>query len=118
MQIRNKRPKRKVSAKLRYDREPPEAPNDVWAIIARQAMQSIAERDFLSDQLFDGSKIRILTIVDAFSKLSPAIDVRSRYTGRTSERLSRLRPNMAYQERYALIRGLSSYRRIWIYGPI
>jgi putative transposase len=37
--------------------------------------------DFLSDQLFDGSKIRILTIVDAFSKVSPAIDVRSRYTG-------------------------------------
>ena len=37
--------------------------------------------DFLSDQLFDGSKIRILTIVDAFSKLSPAIDVRQRYRG-------------------------------------
>lgn len=37
--------------------------------------------DFLSDQLFDGSKIRILTIVDAFSRLSPAIDVRHRYSG-------------------------------------
>ena len=37
--------------------------------------------DFLSDQLFDGSKIRILTIVDAFSKLSPANDVRQRYRG-------------------------------------
>ena len=37
--------------------------------------------DFLSDQLFDGSKVRILTIVDAFSKLSPAIDVRQRYRG-------------------------------------
>jgi putative transposase len=36
---------------------------------------------FLSDQLFDGRKIRILTIVDVFSKLSPAIDVRFRYTG-------------------------------------
>ena len=32
--------------------------------------------DFLSDQLIDGSKIRVLTIVDAFSRLSPAIDVR------------------------------------------
>lgn len=51
----------KVSAKLRDDRKPPSAPNDVWAM------------DFLSDQLFDGSKIRILTIVDAFSKPSPAI---------------------------------------------
>jgi len=37
--------------------------------------------DFLSDQLFDGSKIRILTIVDAFSKVLPAIDVRQRYRG-------------------------------------
>jgi putative transposase len=37
--------------------------------------------DFLSDQLFDSCKIRVLTIVDAFSKVSPAIDVRPRYTG-------------------------------------
>ncbi len=69
LQIRNKRPKRKVSAKLREDRKAPAAANEVWAM------------DFLSDQLFDGSKIRILTIVDAFSKLSPAIDVRQRYRG-------------------------------------
>ena len=69
LQIRNKRPKRKVSAKLREDRRPPAGPTDVWAM------------DFLSDQLFDGRKIRILTIVDAFSKVSPVIDVRARYTG-------------------------------------
>jgi putative transposase len=37
--------------------------------------------DFLSDKLFDGSKIRNLTIVNACSKLLPAIDVRTRYTG-------------------------------------
>ncbi len=69
LQIRNKRPKRKVSAKLREDRRRRRAPNDVWAM------------GFLSDQLFDGPKIRILTIVDAFSRLSPAIDVHHRYTG-------------------------------------
>nr|WP_246742709.1 IS3 family transposase [Microvirga splendida] len=69
LQIRNKCPKRKVAAKVRSDRKLPEAPNEVWAM------------DFLSDQLFDGRKIRILTIVDAFSKLSPAIDVRFCYTG-------------------------------------
>ena len=69
LQIRNKRPKRKVAAKLREDRRPPCAPNDVWAM------------DFLSDQLFDGRKIRVLTIVDAYSKVSPAIDARARYTG-------------------------------------
>ena len=64
LQIRNKRPKQKVAAKLREDCQAPTAPNQVWAM------------DFLSDQLFDGSKIRILAIVDAFSRLSPAIDVR------------------------------------------
>lgn len=69
LQIRNRRPKRKVAAKLREDRHPPTAPNQVWSM------------DFLSDQLFDGSKIRILAIVDAFSRLSPAIDVRQRYRG-------------------------------------
>ena len=37
--------------------------------------------DFMSDQLFDGRRIRILTIVDAFSRLSPAIDVRQSYRG-------------------------------------
>lgn len=49
--------------------------------------------DFLSDQLFDGRKIRILTIVDTYSKVSPAIDVRPRYTGadvvRTLEHVAR-----------------------------
>jgi len=37
--------------------------------------------EFLSDQLFNGSKIHVLAIVDAFSRLSPAIDVRQRYRG-------------------------------------
>lgn len=32
LQIRNKRPKRKVSAKLREDRRPPQGPNEVWAM--------------------------------------------------------------------------------------
>ena len=70
LQIRNKHSKRKVTAKLREDREAPEGPNEVWSM------------DFLSDQLFDGSKIRVLTIVDAYSKLSSAIDVCQQYRGR------------------------------------
>ena len=37
--------------------------------------------DFLSDQLFDGRKIRVLTIVDNFTRVSPAIDVRLSYRG-------------------------------------
>nr|WP_173861882.1 hypothetical protein [Notoacmeibacter marinus] len=60
LQIRNKRPKRKVSAKLREDRRPPQGSNDVWLM------------DFLSDRLFDGRKIRGLITVGAFSKIAPA----------------------------------------------
>ena len=68
-QLRNKTPKRKVSAELREDRYRATAPNEVWAM------------DFMSDQLFDGRRIRILTVVDAFTRVSPAIDVRQNYRG-------------------------------------
>jgi putative transposase len=37
--------------------------------------------DFVHDQLFDGRKIRVLTIVDTFTRLSPAIDVRQSFRG-------------------------------------
>jgi putative transposase len=69
LQLRNKSPKRKVSAKLRDDRVIATAANECWSM------------DFLSDQLFDGRKIRVLTIVDNFTRLSPAIDVRLSYRG-------------------------------------
>lgn len=50
--------------------------------------------DFLSDQLFNGRRIRILTIVDAFSRLASAIDVRPHYCGtdvvETLERVTRV----------------------------
>lgn len=69
LQLRNKTPKRKVKAKLREDRVVATAPNECWSM------------DFLSDQLFDGRKIRVLSIVDNFTRLSPALDVRFSYRG-------------------------------------
>ena len=47
LQLRHKTPKRRVAAKLREDRSPPAAPNQVCAM------------GFLSDQLFNGRKIWI-----------------------------------------------------------
>ena len=67
LQLRNKTPKRKVSAKLRSDRTLAKRQNEVWAM------------DFMSDQLFDGTRLRILTIVDAFTRFSPAIDARKSF---------------------------------------
>ena len=69
MQLRNKTPKRRVKAKLRDDRRPAVAPNETWAM------------DFLHDQLATGHKIRVLTIVDTFSRYSPALDARTSYRG-------------------------------------
>lgn len=69
LQLRNKTPKRKVSAKLREDRTAASGPNEIWAM------------DFMSDQLFDGRRIRLLTIVDAFTRVCPAIDIRQSYRG-------------------------------------
>jgi len=69
LQLRNKTPKRRVKAKLREDRAPAMRPNDVWAM------------DFVHDQLATGRKLRILTVVDTFSRLSPVIDPRFSYRG-------------------------------------
>jgi putative transposase len=69
LQLRNKTPKRKVTAKLREDRKPLTYPNECWAM------------DFMADQLFNGQKLRLLTIVDVVSKLSPAIGVDHTYRG-------------------------------------
>ena len=69
LQLRKKTPKRRVSAKRRDDRAVAMTANDCWSM------------DFLSDQLFDGRKIRVLTIVDNFTRVSPAIDVRLSYRG-------------------------------------
>jgi putative transposase len=69
LQLRNKTPKRRVKAKLRSDRTTATAANDIWAM------------DFVHDQLFDGTKIRALTVVDTHTRVSPAIDVRRSYRG-------------------------------------
>ena len=69
LQLRNKTPKRRVKAKLREDRAPADRPNDVWAM------------DFVHDQLATGRKLRILTVVDTFSRFSPVIDARFSYRG-------------------------------------
>lgn len=69
LQLRNKTPKRRVKAKLRDDRKAATGPNQTWAM------------DFVHDQLATGRKLRVLTVVDIFSRYSPAIDPRFTYRG-------------------------------------
>ena len=70
LQLRNKTPKRRVKAKLREDRQRrPTRPNETWAM------------DFVHDQLATGRKLRVLTVVDTFSRFSPVLDARFSYRG-------------------------------------
>src|SRR5262249_14100093 len=69
LQLRNKTPRRRVKAKLRDDRAEATRSNQTWAM------------DFVHDQLPQGRKIRILTVVDIFSRFSPAVDPRFSYRG-------------------------------------
>lgn len=69
LQLRNKTPKRRVKAKLRDDRTEATRCNQTWAM------------DFVHDQLATGRKLRVLTIVDIWSRFSPAVDPRFSYRG-------------------------------------
>lgn len=62
--LRNKTPKRRVKAEPRDDRNEAVGPNDVWAM------------DFVHDQLATGRKIRVLTVVDTYSRYVPVLDPR------------------------------------------
>jgi putative transposase len=69
LQLRSKTPKRRVKAKLREDRCEATRLNKTWAM------------DFVHNKLATGGKLRVLTVVDIFSRYSPAIDPRFRYRG-------------------------------------
>jgi len=65
----HKSPKRRVKAKLREGRVEATRANETWAM------------DFVHDQLATGAKLRVLTIVDTFSRFSPAIEPRFNFRG-------------------------------------
>ena len=67
LQLRKKTPKRRVRAKLRDDRQTATQPNETWAM------------DFVHDQLATGKKIRVLTVIDTFSRFVPIVDPRFSY---------------------------------------
>jgi hypothetical protein len=62
--MRSKTPKQRVKAALRDDRAPPSRAHQTWAM------------DFVHDQLATGSKLRILTIAEVFSRFFSTIDPR------------------------------------------
>jgi putative transposase len=106
LQLRNKTPKRRVKAKLRDDRKPATQPNETWAM------------DFVHDQLATGSKLRVLTVVDLFSRYSPVIDPRFSYRAEdVVQTLERTCAMIGYPSPSASIRDRSSCRVISTFGP-
>tara|TARA_B100002049_G_scaffold28091_1_gene18552 strand:- start:665 stop:1438 length:774 start_codon:yes stop_codon:yes gene_type:complete len=63
LNLRRKRPRRRVAAMHRESRPTVEAPNEAWSM------------DFVADELFNGRRIRSLTVVDNFSREALAITV-------------------------------------------
>jgi len=63
LQMRHNSPRRRVTAKLRDDRSNATGPNQVWAM------------DWMHDELFDGKRIWVLTVVDTFSRVCPVMRV-------------------------------------------
>lgn len=79
LSIRTKRPRRHKSSKPRVGRVEVQGINESWSM------------DFMSDQLFDGRRIRLLTIVDCHSRESLAIEAGFTFKGQhVAEVLSRL----------------------------
>ena len=67
--MRPKRPRRHVSACRRMLRATARHPNESWSM------------DFMSDELYNGQRIKLLTLVDNFTRESLAIDVADRLGG-------------------------------------
>ena len=79
LMMRPKRPRRHVTARRRMDRPEAVGPNDGWSM------------DFMSDELCGGQRIRLLTLVDNFTRESLAIEVDTHLGGhRVAEVLQRL----------------------------
>jgi putative transposase len=67
--LRRKPPRRRVACVKREMHPTAEAKNECWSM------------DFVSDQLFDGRRIRVLTIVDNHTRESLALEVAPRIRG-------------------------------------
>jgi putative transposase len=69
LELRRRRPRRRKSAVVRGPRLVPGGPNEVWAM------------DFMHDTLVDGRLLRVLTLIDSYTRECLALVARSRFRG-------------------------------------
>jgi len=103
LQLRHKPPKRRAKAKLREGRGAASCSNEVWAM------------DFVHVQLVTGPKLRILTVIDTFSRFSPAVVPRFSFRAPDVVKvLERVCGEVGYP---ASTKAASSSHATWTYGP-
>jgi putative transposase len=69
LQLRRKRPRRRRSAVVRGPRAQPAGPHEVWAM------------DFMHDTLADGRLLRVLTLIDSYTRECVALVAGARFRG-------------------------------------
>jgi putative transposase len=69
LSLRHKRPRRNKAARLRQPKQLVHSINEIWSM------------DFVADALFDGRRLRALTVVDNYTRECLAIEVGQRLTG-------------------------------------
>jgi putative transposase len=105
LQMRIKSPRRHKSCRTRIERPKAARANESWSM------------DFMSDQLFDGRRFRLLTLVDNFTRESLAIQLGQKLKGDDVVAvLEQLRPDAGLPSRFASTTARSSYRSHWIGG--
>jgi len=103
LSLRARSPKRRRAAIVREARVIPTAPNQSWSM------------DFMHDLLADGTKIRLLTIVDNFSRESLALEVDYGFKSpQVVEVLQRVLAERASPERIHCDNVLPEMSRGWI----
>ncbi len=107
LNLRRKRPRRRVAAMHRQSRSTTSRINEAWSM------------DLVSDELFDGRRIRALTVVDNFSREALAIPVAERLTGEdVVETMNQLRERRGVPKRIQVDNGSESISKAldkWAY---
>ena len=102
--LRRKPPRRRVACLKRKLRPVASEKNECWSM------------DFMSDQLYDGRRIRLLTIVDNHTRESLAIHVGQRIRGcEVVEVLEQIVKDHGTPQTIRVV--LNSYQKTWIFGP-
>jgi putative transposase len=106
LQLRMKVKRRKRIALLRGKVAPATGPNQHWSM------------DFMHDQMHDGRRFRILTVIDQWSRESVSLEANFRLTGRcVGQALDQAASQRGWPSAITVDNAPSSPRRRWTNGP-